>query len=200
MNLKEKFKPLQRYQTCSKRPCFLVCVARRVRYLYLVFDLRKLSMGEIQVEIWTFNFWKISSLWSLKFQSKTVQMKVVMSKPKSKASVLQITLHGAGTLQSVMEHETKFAYPTKMTSLTIKIKEKTLCDFTAQQICIMFFQASQSLWLCWKTVKRQAIAGAFSIFLGAKFIFSTDAVYKSDNMEMQTDQGETAFVRLLHFF
>lgn len=51
-----------------------------------------------------------------------------------------------------------------------------------------------------KDSKRRAIVGAFSIFLGAKFIFSTDAVYESDNMETQTDQGETAFVRSLHFF
>lgn len=50
-----------------------------------------------------------------------------------------------------------------------------------------------------KDSKRRAVVGAFSIFLGAKFIFSTDAVYKSDNMEPQTDQGETACVRFLHF-
>lgn len=43
-----------------------------------------------------------------------------------------------------------------------------------------------------KESKKRAIVGAFSIFLGAKFIFSTDAVYKSDNMETQTGQGETA--------
>lgn len=51
-----------------------------------------------------------------------------------------------------------------------------------------------------KDSKRRAIVGAFSIFLGAKFMFSTDAVYRSDNMETQTDRGETAFVRYLHFF
>lgn len=51
-----------------------------------------------------------------------------------------------------------------------------------------------------KDSKRRAVVDAFSIFLGAKFIFSTDAVYKSDNMETQTDQGETAFVRSLRFF
>lgn len=55
-----------------------------------------------------------------------------------RASVLQ---------DSVTGYETKFAYPTKMTSLTIKIKggKKTLSDFTARQICIMCFQASPSL-------------------------------------------------------
>lgn len=45
-----------------------------------------------------------------------------------------------------------------------------------------------------KDSKRRAIVGAFSIFLGATFIFNTDTMYKSDNMETQTDQGETAFV------
>lgn len=40
-----------------------------------------------------------------------------------------------------------------------------------------------------KDSKRQAIVGALSIFLGAKFIFSTESVYKSDNMETQKRPG-----------
>lgn len=40
-----------------------------------------------------------------------------------------------------------------------------------------------------KDSKRRAIVGAFSIFLGAKFTFSTEAVYKSDNMETQNRPG-----------
>lgn len=35
--------------------------------------------------------------------------------------------------------------------------------------------------------KRRVIVGAFRIFLGAKFTLSSDMVYKSDNIEMQTD-------------
>lgn len=42
-----------------------------------------------------------------------------------------------------------------------------------------------------KDSKRQAIVAAFSIFFEAKFIFITEAKYKSDNMETQTDQSET---------
>ena len=41
-----------------------------------------------------------------------------------------------------------------------------------------------------KDRERKALVGAFSILLGATFIFSTDAVYKSDNTEKHTDQGE----------
>lgn len=114
---------------------------------------------------------------------------------RSTASVLQITPHG-----TVTEHETKFAYPTKMTSLTIKIKEKLKAISQLSKYVLCFFSSYPVIMAVLKDSKRQTIVGAFSIFLGAKFIFSTDAVYKSDNMETQTDQGETAFLRSLHFF
>lgn len=48
--------------------------------------------------------------------------------------------------------------------------------------------------------KRRVIVAAFRIFLGAKFTLISDMVYKGDNTEMQTDQGETAFVQSLHVF
>lgn len=60
-------------------------------------------------------------------------------------------------------------------------------------MCIIFL-SFPVIMVVVKDSKRRAIVGAFSIFLGATFIFNTDTMYKSDNMETQTDQGETAFV------
>ncbi len=50
------------------------------------------------------------------------------------------------------------------------------------------FSGSPVIMAVLKDSKRRAIVGAFSIFLGATFIFSTDAVYKSDNRETPTDR------------
>lgn len=46
-----------------------------------------------------------------------------------------------------------------------------------------------------KDSKRRTIVCVFSMFLWAKFIFSADTVYESDNMETQKDQSETAFLK-----
>lgn len=100
---------------------------------YLSLELRQ-SRG---LKIWTRNDRKMSSQRSLKISERDITDGGCHG-PMQRASVLQ---------DSVTGYETKFAYPTKMTSLTIKIKggKKTLSDFTARQICIMCFQASPSL-------------------------------------------------------
>lgn len=54
---------------------------------------------------------------------------------------------------SDMAHETEFFISNQNDKLNYQNKGKTLSDFTAQQICNMFFQAPQSLWQCWKTVE-----------------------------------------------
>lgn len=50
-----------------------------------------------------------------------------------------------------------------------------------------------------KDSKRRAAVGVFSIFLGATFICSTDAVHKSDNMETQTGRGEHSICNIAAF-
>lgn len=63
-------------------------------------------------------------------------------------------------------------------------------------MCIICFPSHPVVMAVLKDSKRRAIVGASSIFLGAKFIFSTDAVYKSDNMET----NRTAWISICKIF
>lgn len=73
----------------------------------------------------------------------------------------------------------RFAYPTGMTSFTIKIKGKKKnfqkSDFTVQQICIMLFLSSPIHYAgVERQSARQPIVCLLDIFLGAPSILSRD--------------------------
>lgn len=143
-------------------------------------------------EIWTRNDRKMSSQRSLKISERDITDGGCHG-PMQRASVLQ---------DSVTGYETKFAYPTKMTSLTIKIKggKKTLSDFTARQICIMCFQASPSLRRRWKTVKGEPQSACSAYSSGLHLYAAQMRCTRVITWRHKQTGVNTAFVISLHFF
>lgn len=75
---------------------------------------------------------------------KEIIDRVCHREPKNRAwAFRQMAPHG-----TVTRHETQVCISNHNDKLNYQNKGKSESDFTAQKICIMFFQATQSLWRC----------------------------------------------------
>lgn len=77
--------------------------------------------------------------------------------------------------------------------------EKNVKRFHSSANMYYVFSSFPVITAALKDSKRRAAVGVFSIFLGATFICSTDAVHKSDNMETQTGRGEHSICNIAAF-